>query len=498
MIFAVEPSLSKRKKSDLLVAPFWQGKKQAEAASKELGKLASFADEPINLGDFKGKEGEIHVIYLTGQPEKRMALLGLGEEKKCTVEILRRAYASVVKLCQKYHLKDINILLPKALTEEETVRGISEGILLLNYAFNKLRSHSLKEHAPVLLTHVNFVEASKEVLKVAKKALEICKGVYFTRDLVNGNADDVTPQHLGDVAKGLAKEFSSIKTTVFDKKRIEKEKMGLLLAVSRGSSVDPAFIIAEYTGNPSAKEHTVLVGKGVTYDTGGLNIKQTGSMELMKYDMAGAATTLGILHAVAALGLKINVTVVIPSTENSVSSTSYKPGDVYRAYDGRTVEIGNTDAEGRLILADALAYTVKNLKPTRIIDFATLTGAIEVALGKEAVGLMSNNKALEEKLIAAGNDTYERVHPLPMFAEYREQLNSEIADIKNIGGKPGGSITAAKFLEEFVDHVPWAHFDIAGTAWIDKPKRYYPQHSSGVCVRLIVTYLEGLEGNARK
>ncbi len=490
MIFGAVTGLSQRKKNDLLVVPFWQGKKGAELACKELGKLASFADDPVKLHDFKGKEGEVNVVYMSGQPEKRMALLGLGEEKKCTVENLRRAYAHIVKYCQKYHLKDINILLPKALDEEQVVRGVSEGILLLNYAFDKLRSHSLKEHGPHLLTHVNFVDASKEALKVAKKALSICKGVYLTRDLVNGNADDVTPQHLGEVAKSLAKEFSTIKTTVFDKKRIEQEKMGLLLAVSRGSSVDPAFIIAEYSGKPGSKDHTVLVGKGVTYDTGGLNIKPTGSMESMKYDMAGAGTALGILYAVATLGLKLNLTVVIPSTENSVSSTSYKPGDVYRCLDGKTVEIGNTDAEGRLILADALAYTVKNLKPSRIIDFATLTGAIEVALGNEAVGLMSNNKELQESLIHAGNDTFERVHPLPMFAEYRDQLKSEIADIKNIGGRPGGSITAAKFLEEFVDNVPWAHFDIAGTAWCDKPKRYYPQHSSGICVRLMLSYLE--------
>lgn len=492
MIFDAVTSLTQRKKNDLLVVPFWQGKKEAELASKELGKLGSFAEEPVKLHDFKGKEGEVHVVYMTGQPEKRMALLGLGEEKKCTVEILRRSYASVVKLCQKYHLKDINVLLPKVpgLEETQVVRGISEGILMLNYTFDKLRSHSLKEHTSHLITHVHFVDASKEALKAAKKALTICKGVYLTRDLVNGNADDVTPQHLGEVAKALAKEFASIKTTVFDKKRIEQEKMGLLLAVNRGSFRDPAFIIAEYTGKPGSKDHTVLVGKGVTYDTGGLNIKPTGSMESMKYDMAGAATVLGILHAAASLGLKLNLTAVIPSTENSISATSYKPGDVYAAVNGKTVEIGNTDAEGRLILADALAYTVKNLKPTRIIDFATLTGAIEVALGNEAIGLMSNNKELQEKLIQAGDDTFERVHPLPLFPEYRDQLKSEIADIKNIGGRPGGAITAAKFLEEFVDHVPWAHFDIAGTAWCDKPKRYYPQHASGICVRMILSFLE--------
>lgn len=494
MIFAIASSLTQRKKSDLLVVPFWQGKKSAEIAGKELGKLSTFVSEPIKAQDFRGKEGEVQVVYTTGQPEKRLALVGLGDEKKITVEVLRRAYSQIVKVCHKYHLKNVNILLPhiKSISEADTARGISEGILMLNYCFDKLKHHSIKDNPSTLLTHVTFVEGGKEALAAAKKALAICKGVYFTRDLVNGNADDVTPEHLGDVAKSLAKQFESIKTTVFDKKRIEHEKMGLLLAVNRGSAIDPAFIIAEYSGDPKGKDHTVFVGKGVTYDTGGLNIKATGSMETMKYDMAGAATVLGILYAVASLGLELNMTVVIPSTENSISALSYKPGDVYRAYNGKTVEIGNTDAEGRLILADALSYTIKNLEPTRIIDFATLTGAMEIALGHEALGMMSNDEKLKKELVSAGDYTFERVHALPMFPEYRDQLKSDVADIKNIGGRPAGSITAAKFLEEFVGNVPWAHFDIAGTAWSDKGRRYYTQYSTGIGVRLSVAFLEGL------
>jgi leucyl aminopeptidase len=283
-----------------------------------------------------------------------------------------------------------------------------------------------------------------------------------------------------------------VKATVFDKKRIQKEKMGLLLAVNQGSSIDPAFIILEYKGNPKSKDHTVVVGKGVTYDTGGLNLKPTGSMETMKCDMSGAACALGTIHAAASLGLKVNLTAVIPSTDNSIDSKSYKPGDVYSSYLGKTVEIGNTDAEGRLILADALAYASKNLKPTRMINFATLTGACVIALGEETSGLMSNNDPLAESISRAGNETFERAWRLPLFEEYKSQLDSDIADISNTGGREAGTITAALFLQEFVGNTPWAHLDIAGTAYLKKSRRYHPKNGTGVGVRLMIQLLENL------
>lgn len=266
--------------------------------------------------------------------------------------------------------------------------------------------------------------------------------------------------------------------------------MGLLLAVNRGSDSDPAFIIIEYKGNPKSKEKTVLVGKGITYDTGGLNIK-VSNMETMKGDMGGAAAVMGTIVAAASLDLKVNVTAVIPTTENSISSRSYKPGDIYKSYSGKTVEIGNTDAEGRLILADALAYAVDHLKPTRLIDLATLTGAMIIALGTETIGLFSNNDALADGLIRSGSDTYERVWRLPLHEEYRDQLKSDFADIRNIGGRAAGSITAAIFLQEFVGKTPWAHLDIAGTAYLeDGAKRYHPKYGTGSGVRLLIDFLE--------
>lgn len=493
MEFAITENLDKRKQADILVLPYWKDKKKVESAV-DTGKFKTQIKGPIEAGDFTAKEGEVVFIYLPAQPEKRIALLGLGELEKITVEKLRRAYSNLTKACRPKKIKEANLVVPTipSLTEENILCGISEGLLLSNYVFENLKHDAIKEESAVLLKKVTLIGAGKKALAITKKYASIAKGVYLARDLVNGNADDVNPQYLSKLAKQLAEKLPHVKTTVFDKKRIEKEKMGLLLAVSRGSEVDPAFIIMEYKGNPKSKDNTVIVGKGVTYDTGGLNLKPTGSMETMKCDMGGAATAIGTLFAAATLGLKVNLTVVIPTTENSIGKLSYKPGDVYKSYAGKTVEIGNTDAEGRLILADALAYTKENLKPSRIVDFATLTGAIEIALGAETTGLMSNQDALADSLMRSGFHTYERLCRLPLYEEYKDQLKSDIADIKNIGGRPGGSITAAMFLQEFVGDIPWAHCDIAATAFLSEARRYHPKHGTGIGVRLMIDFLENL------
>lgn len=493
MDFSIVPSLEKRKKADLLVIPFWKTSKGAKEAVK-LGNLSSKTKLPIDTRDFTGKEGEVLISYHTGLPETRVALLGLGDPKSITVEKLRRSYSSLVKCCQSKKLQSLNLLVPvvPGLDESLVALGIAEGSLLSNYAFEKLKGDSIKGKETLLLKKATLVGASPIALKRVKKAASVCEGVYIARDLINGNSDDVTPQLLAKTARSFASKFKNVKATVFDKKRIEKEKMGLLLAVNRGSTTDPAFIILEYRGNPKAKDHTVIVGKGITYDTGGLSLKSTSGMMTMKCDMSGSAIALGTLYAAANTGLKKNLTVVIPSTENSIGANSYKPGDVYTSYSGKTVEIGNTDAEGRLVLADALAYASKKLKPTRIIDFATLTGAIVIALGEETSGLMSNNDDLSEKLTMAGEKTYERVWRMPLFDEYRPQLKSDFADISNVGGREASSITAALFLREFVGDVPWAHIDVAGTAHISKARRYHPKHGTGIGIRLMMEFLENL------
>ncbi|CDZ80512.1 Cytosol aminopeptidase [Candidatus Rubidus massiliensis] len=478
--------------SEIIYIPFWKGK---EAKVEEACDNSSFKNEynaPIKVGDFKGKEGEILILY----PSKgiRIGLVGLGEKDKITTEKLRRIYSNVTKSAINKKIKEITVLVPKIshLLEEATINGISEGLLLANYHYLLLKNDSIKEEKPTLVQVVHLIGASKKQLSLAQKNQVVAQAVYFTRDLVNGNADDITPQHLCEVAKDLAKDYPKIKTKILDKKQIEKEKMGLILAVNKGSPRDPALILMEYRGNPKSKELTAIVGKGITFDTGGLNLKPHGSMDTMKCDMGGAGVVFGTMKALASLGLKVNVIGVVPTTENSIDGNSYKPGDVYKSFLGKTIEIVDTDAEGRLVLADALAYTVQNYKPSQIIDFATLTGAIQIALGSEASGLFSNNDALANSLMRSGSETFERLWRMPMYEEYRDLLKSDIADMKNVGGRPGGAISAAHFLQEFVNKTPWAHCDIAATAFLSEGKRYLPKYATGVGVRLMTDFFENL------
>lgn len=490
MDFFIETKLEQRKPADVLAIPYWEDKKSAEIAVK-IKRLEKIVEGPIKTGDFKGKRGEVVFLY-GNENETRIALVGLGQKDKCSMEYIRRAFGSFGTACQKKKITKMNILLPEeGIPLDELVRGITEGLALVNYSFQKLKGQSEEDKDPFLpLEKVSFYgKLEQKHLALAKKYAAICEGVYLARDLVNDNADTVNPQYLGQVAQNLAKKHK-LKVTIFDKKRIEKEKMGLLLAVNRGSDREPVLIILEYKGNARSKDHTIVIGKGVTYDTGGLNIKPTGSMETMKDDMAGAAVCLGLAVAASRIGLKENFTIVIPSTENSVDAKSYKPGDVYQSYSGKTVEIGNTDAEGRLILADAISYAVKKLQPSRIIDLATLTGSIDVALGAEASGMMSNDDELAATLISASKATSERVWRMPLYEEYRDQLKSDIADIKNVGSRSGGACTAAKFLEEFIEKIPWAHLDIASTAFLSKGREYLPKYATGVGVRLLIEFFE--------
>lgn len=484
---------AKRKQAGVLVVPFWKGKKHAQCAVKA-EKWHSIAHGPVHAGDFSGKEGEVLILYNESLPEKRVALIGLGEHEKLTVEKLRRTYATLAKACRSRKITAANIFLPESASLDETdlVRGIAEGLLLANYVFNKHKSKPIKEEPGVLLKQIFLLGASPKGIAAANKYAAIAEGVYYTRDIVNDNADTVTPQYLAKAAKELAK-LPHVKTTVFDKRRIQKEKMGFLLAVGQGSTHDPSFIIIEYKGNPKSKDNTVLIGKGITYDTGGLHLKPLNGMDTMRGDMGGAGVVLGTIRTAAQMGLKVNITGVIPAAENAIDAASYKPGDVYTGYAGKSVEITSTDAEGRLVLADALAYAVEHLKPTRIIDFATLTGGIDVAIGAEASGLMSNNDALAEELYEAGQITFERVWRMPLYEEYRDTLKSDVADMRNTGGRSGSPCIAATFLKEFVGDTPWAHLDIASTAFLSDHRRYHPKYATGVGVRLMLEYLGAIK-----
>lgn len=484
----------KRPAADLLVVPLIQGKGHPTWPAA-LGRSSAALDIPIKLGDFEGKEGQISVQYHAKEGEPRTLLLGLGGAETLTVEKVRRGFALAAKTARTLKAATVALLMPtqKVLSEEELLKGALEGIFLANYSFDFHKAHTLKETPPFVIKGLQLVTSCKEVKAITERLYAIAEGVHSARDLVNMGADLVTPHYLAEHARKIAAANKKIRLTVFDKKQLEKEGFGLLLAVGRGAPVghEPVCIIAEYHGDPKSKETTVLVGKGVTYDTGGLNLKPTGYMETMRCDMAGAAAVLATLQVVAALKLKKNITVVVPAAENSIGSRSFKPGDVYSSYSGKTVEVGNTDAEGRLILADALHYAVKKLKPTHIVDLATLTGAVEIALGSEATGLFSNNDVLADRLLRAGTTTYERLWRFPLYEEYKEGLKSPIADLKNHGGgRSAGSILGALFLQEFIDGVPWAHLDIAATAFLSEAKSYQPKHATGIGVRLLVEFLD--------
>ncbi|MCH9626151.1 MAG: putative cytosol aminopeptidase [Chlamydiales bacterium] len=500
MLFSSIDKLTKRQNAELIVLPFWQqatkSKKVAKPAA-EFGTLQALLKPSLESGDFTGSSGEFLFVYLKGNKEKRVLLLGLGKQEDLSVEPLRQAFANVAKECQKKGISKINLVVPtvseiRNIDASQCLTGIAEGILLTNYTWEKLAT--LQEET-VLLKSICLVGIIPKMLSCVKECEHVAEGVYLARDLINGNADIVTPQYLAETAKSIADKFASVKATVLDQKKIEKEKMGLLLAVARGSSVEPTFIILSHKGFAESKDHTVLVGKGVTYDTGGLNLKPTGSMETMREDMSGAAAVLATVAVAAALNLKVNVTAVVAATENAIDSKSYKPGDVYIGHSGMTVEIGNTDAEGRLTLADALSYTTKHLKPTRMLDFATLTGSMVIALGEGMSGFYCNEDKLAEQLLESSANTSEILWRMPLHAPYKEQLKSDIADIKNIGGRAAGSITAALFLEKFVGDIPWAHVDIAGTAFASKEKGYLPKNGIGFGVRLTVDFLQEISKN---
>jgi leucyl aminopeptidase len=488
-----------RSKADLLVIPLVIEKQKVRWPS-DLKTLAKSYHAPVETGDFSGKEGETALLYPQSAKESRVLLLGLGELGSITTENLRRAFSAVVKIANKLGASHLNVYVPELshLSDDQLFRGISEGLFLTNYRFHHLKGEKSKKDAKKMIEQIELISHSKKAKSLVEKYWTLSEGVFEARDMVNGNADEINPDYLAEWTKKLSQKYPRIKTKVLDKKALQKEGLGLLVAVGRASPHGPCLIVAEYQGNPKSKDKTLLVGKGVTYDTGGLNLKPTGSMETMKCDMGGAACVLATLAVASRLNLKVNIVVIVPATENSIASESYKPGDVYKSFAGKTVEISNTDAEGRLILADALSYGITHYKPNRIVDLATLTGAIEIALGNECSGLFSNNDALADALIRSGSETFERLWRMPLHDEYKEALKSDIADMKNHGGRSGGSITAAQFLHEFVGNTPWAHIDIAGTAYINEAKRYLPRYATGVGVRLLIDLLEGLQDEQKK
>lgn len=491
MEISIETNSKDRNEAGVLVVPCFD-EDGVVTSSSQLYDFSSSLNFVLDLGDFKAKEKETCLFYSRDFLENRVLFLGLGVKSKLSKESLRRSVASAISSVLSKKITKVNFCSFKhdKFAEEEIVSLIAESALLTSYAFNHYKT---KKDAQKASLESFTILASHAFTKEIKQVEKIVDAVNFARDLVNRNADDVTPKVLAEEAEKLDKQFSKVTTTTYDRKAFQKLGFGLLDAVSKSSPVEPYFIVVSYKGNPKDEDHTVLVGKGITYDTGGLSLKPTASMETMKCDMGGAAAVLGTVKALASLDYPINVTALVAATENSIGANSYKIGDVYTGYSGTTVEIKNTDAEGRLVLADALSYAEKNLKPSRMIDLATLTGAALVALGDWKSAFFSNNEEFAKEFFAAGERSGERVWRMPLDPDYKELISSKIADIKNSGSREGSLPFSAMFLQEFVGDVPWVHVDIAGPAFLDTPRDYNRSQATGCGIRLLFDYLTNLK-----
>ena len=452
----------------------------------------------IKGGDFKGKRNEIAVLYPHGAlPAQRIILVGLGKQDKFTVDIARQAAATAAKKARALGVTQLHTLLHGAGVDElspaQTAEAIAEGTLLGLYRFHELKT-KLDDVQPDLesLTLI-VVDADQQttVAQGAQTGVIIAEATALTRNLVNRPANIATPSHIANVAYAMARQVG-LHCTIIEKEELHSLGMHTFLSVNQGGGEPARMIVLEHNAGRDDLPTIALVGKGITFDTGGISLKSSKGMERMKGDMGGAGAVIGAMQAVAQLNLPLHVVALTPLTENMPDAFATKPGDVVPSLKGITVEIINTDAEGRLVLADALTYT-DTFNPDAIFDIATLTGGRVVALGAHAAAVMGDD-ALATRATAAGQATYERVWQMPLFSEYSEQLKSDTADIKNIGGREASAITAGMFLSKFVpDNVPWLHIDIAGLEISSKAKPYIPTGATGFGARLFVEILRNWE-----
>lgn len=461
----------------------------AEPGTQVDEAFAGFLGALHGRGELSGRLGKTRIIYTLGKlPAEALLCVGLGNKEDFSRERLRQAAGAAVQAARTVGISCITTALPCAAGEPvDWLRSIAEGMSLANYSFSRYqkKGEQEKEIEEVCLLLQPDVD-SESVQRVLAKTQVECESVLYARDLVSQPANVATPPFLAEEALELA-DSSGLTCRVLEREEMENLGMDALLAVGKGSNVPPKFIVLEHLPQPGIPP-IVLVGKGVTFDSGGISLKPREGMEKMKNDMAGAAAVMAVLRAAAVLKLPVNVVGLIPAVENLPGGNAYKPGDVITSYSGRTIEIVNTDAEGRLILCDALHYA-QQYKPAAIIDIATLTGACVVALGSNATGMMGNDNSLKALLREAGDATGERVWELPLWEEYGELMKSDIADMKNAGGGNAGAISAGWFLQQFVAEIPWVHLDIAGTAWEEKGRPYTPKGATGVGVRLLMNYL---------
>lgn len=438
-----------------------------------------------SIKEIGGKTGKTSVINTLGRIKaQRILLVGVG---KITNDSFRLAAAKLSLKAREIGVSEFSIMVPETDKQDSSmmIPQIIEGAKMSLYAFDDYKVK--KQDTPDITLLV-----AGSMQKTARDAEKVADAVIFTRQVANMPPNDCTPSTIASIAKSLAK--TGIKCSIISKAELKKRGFGGMTAVGQGSKNEPKLVVLEYMGGSKGQKPFVLVGKAVTFDTGGISLKPGSNMDQMKFDKCGGCNILGIIKAAADLKIKQNIIGIIPSVENMPGSESYRPGDIIKLYNGKTAEILNTDAEGRLILADALAFGEKKYSPKAIIDFATLTGACIVALGNEVAAMITNDKKLADKFRTHSQRTAEDVWELPLNDNYMKMIESKVADVKNMGtGKAAGTITAAAFLKSAIEKTPWIHFDIAGVAWTQtpKPKPYNPSGATGFGVRLVIDYLKG-------
>ncbi len=461
-----------------------------------LGKYDAKTTSAINqsVRDNEGKLGRISIVPVPGKkPAQRILLAGIGKKEDLSKDTIRGVSGKIALKARELKLKEFSIITPPSFVSEQTlaVTQIIEGAKMALYKFDKFKAEKADESPDLTV----IVSKSNKISKAIKTAQAVADGAIFTKNVGNMPPNECTPTTMANFAKTISKK-NKMKCTVISKPELKKRGFGGITAVGQGSKNEPKLIIMEHNRGPRNEKPIVLVGKAVTFDTGGISLKPGANMDEMKFDKCGGCTVLGIMKAVSELRLPINVIGIVPSVENMPDGESYRPGDIIKLYSGKTAEILNTDAEGRLILADAMAYGEKHYSPKAIIDFATLTGACIIALGTNVAGMVSNNEKLADKIRDASKRTTEEVWELPLNQDFMDQIKSEVADMKNIGiGRAAGTITAAAFLRNAIKDTPWTHLDIAGVAWnqpATKEKSYNPKGATGFGVRLILDYLQNL------
>ena len=497
-ITAITGDISKPQ-AEILVWGVFSNKSVISGKIKDLDKkLQGIVAEEASAHNFTGKQGEVLSVSAGSfSGTKKVLVASLGESKSFDGEAVRKMAGTVVRSLKGKKYKSLAFLTESCgykISVQETARAFTEGLILANYEFSKYKGDAKNQG-------IGFPERVWLITKDAKGSQQAQKGItaaelgatatLYARDLVNEPASVCVPSHLVEHARRITKTSKGkVKLRIFGREEARAKGMEAFLAVAAGAGEEPYFIHLSYK-HPKAKNKIALVGKGITFDSGGLQIKPGESMATMKLDMAGAAAVLGVFSKITELEPKAEVHGIIAATENMPGPKAYKPGDIVRAMNGKTIEIGHTDAEGRVTLADSLSYAAK-LKPDFIIDLATLTGACMVALGEEVTGLMSNSKKLTERIFSAAKESGEKIWELPLVPEYREIIKGTHGDVKNSGGtRYGGAITAGLFLEEFVSGIPWAHLDIAGPAWAERATTsYIPLGGTGYGVRTLIELLK--------